>query len=259
MRIAALQTDLHWENRAANFQHIQNHINDLENIDLIILPEMFNSGFTMNPASIAEDYNGATLSWMKKLAKEKQANIIGSIAIKRDESFYNSLFWVQPNGQYFFYDKRHLFRMANEHKHYKNGTDLLIVNKNGFNFCPLVCYDLRFPVWSRNIDSDFSFKYDVLIYIANWPEARISAWVSLLQARAIENQAYVVGVNRIGIDGNNVKYCGESRIFNPKGERLDSFEKNKESVQFVQLNKEFLKEFRKKFPANLDADSFEVI
>lgn len=258
MRVAAIQTDLHWENCSANFQHIQQHISGLDNVDLIILPEMFNSGFTMNPISVAENEEGASLHWMKKIAREKKADIVGSIAIKRKHGYYNSLLWVQPNGQYHSYDKRHLFRMAQEHKQYNNGSELLIVKKGNLRFCPLICYDLRFPIWSRNINPDLSFKYEVLIYIANWPEARVNAWISLLQARAIENQAYVIGVNRIGKDGNNVNYSGESRVFNPKGERLDSFEKNKESVQIVKLDEVFINEFRKSFPANLDADSFQI-
>ena len=258
MRVAAIQTDLHWENGPANFQDLQQHIARLENVDLIILPEMFNSGFTMNPVSVAEQENGPSVHWMKKMAKEKNADIIGSIAIKRKDRYFNSLFWVQPNGHYYFYDKRHLFRMADEHKHYTNGNDLLIVTKEKLRFCPLICYDLRFPIWSRNINPDLSFRYDVLIYVANWPEPRVNAWISLLQARAIENQSYVIGLNRIGKDGNNVNYCGESRVFNPKGERLDSFEKNKESVQIVELDKLFVDEFRKKFPTNLDADSFQI-
>ena len=258
MRVAAIQTNLHWENGPANFQHIQQHIAGLENVELIILPEMFNSGFTMNPISVAENDKGLSIQWMRKIASEKNADIIGSIAIKRNNRYYNSLLWVQPNGHFYAYDKRHLFRMADEHKQYTQGNDLLIVEKRNLRFCPLICYDLRFPIWSRNTTPDLSFSYDVLIYIANWPEPRVNAWVSLLQARAIENQAYVIGVNRIGKDGNNVNYCGESRIFNPKGERLDSFEKNKESVQIVELDKLLIDEFRKNFPTNLDADSFEL-
>ena len=259
MLVAAVQTNLFWENSKKNFAHIEQLLKHTNNIDLIVLPEMFPSGFSMNPISISEPENGPTFKWMQALSREKKAVVIGSVAIRREKKFFNSLLWVTPDGKYNCYDKRHLFRMAGEHNYYEEGKELMLESVASFKCCPLICYDLRFPVWSRNIKKDQSFKYDVLIYIANWPSPRIDAWITLLKARAIENQAFVIGVNRVGVDGNNVDYCGESRIFDPKGDRMDKFESNQEQVEIVHLNKSFLEKYRKDFPVHLDADMFKII
>ena len=190
---------------------------------------------------------------------KKNAAIIGSIVVKEGENFYNRLFWVEPEREYQFYDKKHLFRMAGEHKYYSEGKERLIIKYKGFKICPMICYDLRFPVWSRNIDKDNHPVYDCLIYVANWPKPRTDAWVSLLKARAIENQAYVIGVNRVGVDGNGVKYSGESRVFDPKGNRLDQFSSDQEQVGVISLDKKELVDFRNKFPVSLDADRYKII
>ena len=259
MRLAAVQTNLFWEDAKANYKHIQQQLKAVSNVDLIVLPEMFPSGFSMNPSSISESENGPSLKWMQTLAKSKNAVVVGSVAVYRQNKYYNSLFWVSPNGEYSCYNKKHLFTMAGEHKHYSKGDNLLLTTISSFKCCPLICYDLRFPVWSRNINTDLSFKYDLLIYVANWPSVREDAWITLLKARAIENQCYVIGVNRVGKDGNGVIYSGESRIFGPKGERLDSFKANKEQVEIVELDRSVLEKFRLEFPANSDADNFEII
>lgn len=259
MRVAALQTDLHWENVSANHIALEQQIGSLKEVDLIVLPEMFSVGFTMNPSKVAEKIDGASFIWMQKMAKKTGATIVGSLPIVKNKKFYNTLMWVQPDGKYFSYNKRHLFRMAGEHKVFEKGDSLLVVTLKHFRCCPLICYDLRFPVWSRNIASDLSIRYDVLIYVANWPAPRSNAWTCLLKARAIENQCYVIGVNRIGVDGNGINYSGESRIFGPKGERIDEFEANKSSIQQVNLDFSYLANFREKFPVSKDADLFNLL
>jgi len=196
---------------------------------------------------------------MKELAVNKNAAVTGSVVVKEEGKFYNRLYWVCPEKEHQFYDKKHLFRMANENHYYTEGKKRLITEFRGFRICPMICYDLRFPVWSRNINDKRNTVYDCLIYVANWPKPRTDAWISLLKARAIENQSYVIGVNRVGQDDNQVNYEGGSCIFSPKGNRMDQFLTDHEQVEVVTLDKNELEEFRAKFPVNLDADHFRII
>lgn len=259
MQIAAVQTNIFWEDPVSNYKHLEKHLQTIKDVDIIILPEMFTTGFTMNSISVAEEENGITLNWMKNLSKEKNAAVTGSIVIKENGCFYNRLYWVEPEETCEVYDKKHLFRMAGEHQHYSEGKQRLIVNFRGVNICPMICYDLRFPVWSRNIDINNKPVYDCLIYVSNWPKPRTDAWISLLKARAIENQSYVIGVNRVGEDNNKVSYSGGSRIFDPKGNRLDQFILDQEQVEIISLDIKELEDFRNKFPVSLDADRYRII
>jgi predicted amidohydrolase len=260
LNISIIQTNLHWQNRAANLKHFERLIEQAEQGDLIILPEMFTSGFTMQASAVADQADGEILGWMKNMARAKQAVITGSIVIEENKKYYNRLLWVKPDGSFEHYNKRHLFRMANENEHYAEGKERLITSINEWRICPLICYDLRFPAWSRNINWSNHFErkhqYELLIYVANWPEKRSHAWKSLLVARAIENQCYVVGVNRIGSDGNEIAYSGNSMVINPLGEVISNTKAHQESVETLNLNLSELLNFRKSFPANEDADSF---
>jgi len=264
MKVTLIQTYLHWENREKNLSHFDALIDSIkEPTDLIILPEMFTTGFTMNPKQFAESDN-VTLEWLKQKSKQKNAVITGSVAVKENDNNFNRLFWVEPNQAYSTYDKRHLFRMAKEDENYTSGTKKIIKQINSWNICPLICYDLRFPVWSRNTfkkisDTECDAEYDVLIYIANWPEVRNYPWKQLLIARAIENQCYVVGVNRIGLDGNNFSHSGDSVVITPRGEIISKTKANEESIETIPLDKNYLTDFRKIFPVGLDADSFTII
>ena len=192
---------------------------------------------------------------MKEIAQKENAVIIGSLIIEEDHNYYNRLIWAQPDGVIYTYDKRHLFRMANEHEHFKTGNKRLIIEYKGWKICPLVCYDLRFPVWSRNSSEN---QYDLLIYIANWPGVRKAPWSKLLEARAIENQCYVVGVNRVGKDGKDISYTGNSAIINPKGEIISTIAENKNCSETVSLSLDDLNSFRKAFPVGMDADEFKI-
>jgi predicted amidohydrolase len=223
---------------------------------------MFTSGFTMQAIQVADVADGEVLQWMQSMAFKKEAVIIGSVVIEEEGKFYNRLLWVNPDGTFEHYNKKHLFRMANENEHYAEGKSRLITKLDDWRICPLVCYDLRFPAWSRNVNWSQNFErnhqYEVLIYVANWPERRSHAWKSLLVARAIENQCYVIGVNRIGIDGNEIPYAGDSMIINPLGEIISKTRANEESVESVSLNLKDLLDYRISFPANHDADEFEM-
>lgn len=259
MKLAIVQADLFWENPVENRAHLSKLIDEVE-ADVFVFPEMFVSGFTMNTESVAETMDGKTVQWAKDLAKNKNAVITGSIIIEEEGSYFNRMIWVEPNGKVVTYDKRHLFRMANEQNYFSSGKEKRIVEYKGVKFCLMVCYDLRFPVWSRNLESNNSNpEYDCLIYVANWPSVRSSAWKVLLQARAIENQCYVVGVNRVGVDGNEKLYSGDSRIFSPKGDRMDNIEPNKEMVNVVEIDLDSLERFRDKFPVMKDSDKFEIL
>ncbi|RAU84019.1 amidohydrolase [Pontibacter arcticus] len=254
LRITLVQTELHWQDAAANRQLLAEKLAEAApKTELIILPEMFTTGFSMNASALAEETAGTTLSWMRKQAGTYQAVVTGSIIVQENGHFYNRLLWVRPDGSYDKYDKRHLFRMAREQEVYRAGSERLVVELKGWKVCPMVCYDLRFPVWSRNSGN----AYDLLLYVANWPKARSLAWSTLLQARAIENIAYVAGVNRIGTDGNNHAYSGDSAIIHPKGHKL--LETSEAAgIHTITLSKKELTEFREVFPAHLDADAFEL-
>jgi predicted amidohydrolase len=256
LRVSLVQADLAWLDAAANRARLAERIQALAGAaDLIVLPEMFTTGFTMEPERWAEPASGPTVDWLRQLAKETNAAITGSVATRDGALYYNRLLWVTPDQVVRSYDKRHLFRMAREHEHYTSGTDRIIVDLNGWRICPLVCYDLRFPVWSRNGSGDRG--YDLLIYVANWPERRRYAWQSLLRARAIENLCYCVGVNRVGVDGVNIAYSGDSVALDYLGQSLTDPSEGP-FVQTVQLSYHALSDFRQRFPAHLDADAFDL-
>lgn len=259
MKVTIIQTNLFWEDKEKNIQHFNHLLNKInEPTDLIVLPEMFTTGFSMHPEKIAEEHLSLTFNWLTTKAKEKKAVIIGSVATKNNNQFYNRLHWIEPNGNSSFYDKRHLFRMAKEDEKYTPGKEKIIKQIDDMTIMPLICYDLRFPVWSRNFQNQKPI-YDVLVYVANWPEIRSYQWKQLLIARAIENQCFVIGVNRIGIDGNNVNHSGDSLIINPRGEIINKPKSNEESIETITLNKNYLNDFRKIFPVGLDADEFNII
>lgn len=255
LTITLIQTNLHWEDKKANLEMFANKIESIkEKTEVIFLPEMFNTGFSMKPEILAEDMNGETVQWMKKIAAERKIIITGSVMIKENNGYFNRLIWMLPNGEYGSYDKRHLFAYGNEHTHFSAGNKRLIASVKGWKINLQVCYDLRFPVWSRKVGEA---EYDLLIYVANWPEQRIHAWKTLLMARAIENQCYVVGVNRVGKDGNVIFHSGESMIVDPLGEIL-YHKKDEEDIFTCTLQKEKLHEVREKFPFWRDADSFNI-
>ncbi|MCJ8165489.1 amidohydrolase [Pontibacter sp. E15-1] len=255
LRVTIVQTPLHWQDAEANRAMFSEKLAAAApHTDLIVLPEMFTTGFSMEASSLAEVAAGPTLSWMQQEAQRHQAVLTGSVMVQENGQYYNRLYWVRPDGSYQTYNKRHLFRMAREHHTYAAGKERLVVDLKGWNVCPLVCYDLRFPVWSRNIGSG----YDLLLYVANWPQVRSLAWRTLLQARAIENVTYVVGVNRVGTDGNSHPYAGDSAIIHPKGHHLLETS-HTEGIHTLTLRKQELVDFREAFPAHLDADGFKLL
>ena len=305
LSVTLIQTDLYWENPTANLANLEEKIAQISTqTDLIILPEMFNSGFTMNAKAVAEPMNLTTFKWLRQQAKKANAVVMGSFIVKcstgipsrgvddtgkdsratledtgRDSraTYHNRLIWMRPDGSFEKYDKRHLFRMGNEHLTFTGGTERLIVELKGWKICPLICYDLRFPVWSRQgkgeeerkdieegnvhnsqfITHNSQLNYDLLIYIANWPSARSQVWDTLLQARAIENQSYCIGVNRVGNDGMGLNYSGNSAVIDFKGNQL-FYQKELEVIHNQILNYQKLIDFRTKFPAYLDADEFFI-
>lgn len=253
LRLALIQCDLHWEDPVANRATIEEGIWRLKSkADLILLPEMFTTGFTMNPEPVAELPGMDTFKWMRLMATQTGAVILGSYIIKEGGAFYNRLYAVYPNGESQHYDKRHLFGLAGEDGSYTSGHSRLILEVGGWRIMPLICYDLRFPVWSRQ---QCAYEYDLLVYIANWPEQRTHAWDTLLSARAIENQCYCAGVNRTGKDGVGTSYVGHSAIYNPLGKALNTDESN---FYEVVLSKPDLDSYRDKFPFQKDADKFKL-
>lgn len=263
LSVSYLQLDLVWENSEANLAQIEIELAKLDTeTDLLVLPEMFNTGFSMSSSKLAQSMDGVLVKAILKWSKHYGFAIIGSFICQEQQNYFNRLLFVQPNGKIEKYDKRHLFRMANETDYFSPGTDRLIVTYKGWKILPLVCYDLRFPVWSRNqfkVDNEKVIsEYDLMIYVANWPKARVSAWGKLLLARAIENQAYVIGVNRTGFDGNDIEYNGHSTVIDAKGEYLNEPFENV-GIQTTLLRKDRLEEFRAKFPVGMDADRFEFL
>ncbi len=256
LRVALVQTDLHWQDKTGNLALLEEKIWSLKNsCDLIVLPEMFPTGFSMESALLAEPMNLQVHKWMKQLAAQTGAVITGSAIISEGGNYYNRLLWVDPTGSTQTYNKRHLFRMANEDASFAPGEQLPVFELKGWKICPQICYDLRFPVWSRNQWKDGQAAYDLLFYVASWPAARVSAWDALLPARAIENLSYSIGVNRVGVDGNQIPYNGHSGVYNFKGEKmLDLGEQDQ--VQVISLDSKALEEYRSKFPAWKDADPF---
>ncbi|MEH6703869.1 MAG: amidohydrolase [Galbibacter orientalis] len=252
LNIAALQTTLIWENPEANRALLQDKIKLVnEETDVLFLPEMFTSGFTMNASLVAESMKGDSIEWLKNLASEKNMAIGGSLVIVENGNFYNRFVFVTPNGSVEYYDKRHTFTLAGEHEVYASGEKKLIINYKDWKICPQICYDLRFPVWARNVED-----YDVLVYVANWPKKRIKAWDVLLQARAIENMSYCMGVNRIALDGNGYEYTGHSAVYNPLGEEL-IHTKSDETI-YATLHKNEIDTYRNGLKFLNDRDQFTV-
>lgn len=256
--ITLIQTRLLWEDKAANRLMLQQKIESLpDKTHIVVLPEMFSTGFSMQPGLLAETMDGPTVQWMKDIASKHKLILTGSLIIKEGTDYFNRLIWMLPNGQYGVYDKRHRFAFAGEDQHYAAGNKRLIASVNGWKVNLQVCYDLRFPVWARQNASAGAPEYDLLINVANWPQRRSLAWKTLLQARAIENQCYVVGVNRVGEDGNGIYYSGDSMVIDPLGEIL-YHKADEEAICTITLQKTKLEEVRTKFPFWRDADSFRI-
>lgn len=251
--ISLLQTDIAWENKQANLEKYATIIRAFDNpSDIIVLPEMFSTGFTMNPGTMAESMEGITIEWMKQQSTSTGSVITGSIIIEENGKFYNRLIWMRSDGTYDYYDKKHLFTMAGEQNHYSSGNKRLLVEYKGWKICPMICYDLRFPVWIRNIED-----YDLLIFVANWPAVRSEQWEKLLYARAIENQCYVAGVNRVGYDFNHQYFNGPSLIINPLGKLLATKTDTETTITF-ELDYSILINIRSDMPFLADRDEFEI-
>jgi omega-amidase len=258
LKIALIQTDLYWKDKTANMAMLEEKLMNLSSqVDLIILPEMFNTGFTMDAHEVAEPMNFTTTKWMKQMAAETHAVVTGSLIIHDKGNYYNRLLWVLPDGNVDFYDKRHLFRMAQEDASFNMGRQRKIFECKGWKIMPQVCYDLRFPVWSRNLVREEVLEYDLIFYVASWPSPRVNAWDILLKARAVENLCFSIGVNRTGQDGNGVHYSGHSGAYDFKGETL-AFSEEKDEILMIELDLQSLMEYRMKFPAWKDSDQFDL-
>ena len=258
LNLSLVQANPQWHKIEANLGYYDKMFEGInENTDVIALPEMFSTGFTMESAKMAESMNGKTHTWMRLQAIKHDSVICGSIIIEEDSCYYNRFLWVEPNGKTLTYDKRHLFRMADENKSFTAGTEQLIISYHGWKIMPMICYDLRFPVWTRNYLDNDEFYYDVLLYAANWPLARMAVWQTLLKARAIENYAYSIGVNRIGIDEEGISYNGHTGAYAADGQNL-IIEDDWEGIKSIKLNYQTLADFRIKFPASKDADQFKI-
>jgi omega-amidase len=254
MKITIVQPGLIWENKIANFRNLERLIPPLkEKTDLVILPEMFNTGFSMNAGELSESPEAETFTWMKTTSRKGNFGLCGSYMVKDNGNFFNRWMFVSPEEKFWYYDKRHLFSMGEEDKFFSAGKERLVFTFRGVRISPFVCYDLRFPVWSRNRND-----YDLAVYSANWPEARRNVWNILLQARAIENQCFVAGSNIIGTDGNGINYCGNSSVVNPRGEIIAKASANEECSVSAEISIDELAEFRKKFPVLNDTDEFTI-
>ena len=255
LKISIVQTDIAWENKQENLRMLREKLHALRGTtEIVVLPEMFSTGFTMKSRELAEPVSGITVRILKELAADFQLALCGSFICSERSNYYNRAFFITPEGEEFYYDKRHLFRMGNEAEYFSSGNNKLIISYRGWNICLLVCYDLRFPVWSRNVNNE----YDLLIYVASWPQARRLAWDTLLCARALENMCYVCGVNRIGVDGNKLIYNGGSVVFSAKGEVLASVPDGEEGIETVSLSLISLQQLRDKFHVWKDADAFRL-
>jgi omega-amidase len=252
LKLSLIQADLKWESKEENLSAFEEKIKRIDRgTHVVILPEMFTTGFSMRPETL--------VTWMKRIAAEHKTIVTGSLIIEEDGNYFNRMIWMLPNGSYGYYNKRHLFAYAKEHEHYTPGTKRFIASVNGWRINLMVCYDLRFPVWARQHPKEGEdFEYDILVYVANWPENRVSAWKTLLQARAIENQSYVIGVNRVGIDGNNNFYTGDSSVFDPMGELMYQ-KSNEEDVFSFTLERSRLDEVRRQFQFWKDRDDFVIV
>ena len=255
LKIAIIQSNIVWHNAKQNCSLFSEKIASItEKVDVIVLPEMFSTGFTMNPLEVAETMNGETVKWMQETAFKLNSAICGSVVINEENKFYNRFIFVFPSGEIQCYNKRHLFTLAGEEKVYSKGEEKVIIKYNGWKICPQVCYDLRFPVFTRNVEN-----YDVLLYVANWPKPRVSAWDTLLKARAIENLSYTVGVNRVGVDNNNLDYVGHSAVYNCLGETISTTTEENEFIEVITLNKNHISETRNKLNFLNDNDSFKLL
>lgn len=263
LTITTIQTNLHWENKEANLRMLEDKLRNLEQpTEIVLLPEMFSTGFSMRPADLAETMEGETVHWMKEMSARYKIVLAGSVMIKEEEKFYNRFIWMLPNGQYGTYDKRHRFAFAGEDRFYSAGNKRTIASVKGWKINLQVCYDLRFPVWARqqlnnNEAGEPVAEFDILIYVANWPERRSHAWKTLLCARAIENQCYVFGVNRVGKDGNDIYHSGNTMVIDPLGEVLYHMA-DEEDIFTISLQKEHLENVRSKFPFWKDGDEFKI-
>lgn len=260
LKVTLVQADLAWENGDANRSHFEEMIRNVKDTDLILLPEMFATGFSMNAKPLAENMNGKSVNWMKNIAAEKNAAVAGSLIIEDGGFYFNRLIWASPDGSIQHYDKRHLFSLAEEERFYKQGNKKIFTEINEWKILPLICYDLRFPVWARQsppFTEMGKHPYDILIYIANWPEKRIYAWKHLLIARAIENQSFVIGLNRVGHDGNGINYPGQSCFIDPMGEVVEN-SGDTESVKTISISKSLISDIRSKFKFLDDRDEFEL-
>ena len=253
MIVSLIQSDIIWEDKNSNLKKYQEQIDKIESTELIVLPEMFTTGFSMSPKDISEKMNGETIQWMKQNAHKMNSAICGSIIIEESGKYFNRFIWINPDGSIHHYDKRHLFSYAGENDNYTPGDSKIIIEYKGWKICPMICYDLRFPVWSRN-----SEEYDLLIYVANWPSKRKFAWRSLLVARAIENQCYVIGVNRVGLDNSGNSHSGETSIINALGESL-YVKSHSEDLYTNGISKLELEKIRKQLPFLNDKDNFKIV
>ncbi len=261
LKIAFVQSDLYWNDTHANLLHFEKHLQALsEAVDLVVLPEMFNTGFLVEPQKMPATAAVQAVEWLRQQANTYQTVFCASLIVQDNGRYYNRLHWVQPNGNIHFYNKRHLFTYGNEDRYFDAGTNALVVQLKNWHIKPLICYDLRFPVWAKNNLQQGCYDYDMLIYIANWPASRMHAWRTLLQARAIENQVYVLGVNRVGADANGTMHSGSSLLISPKGDIISTeVNKGEESVQIHTLSYEILQQFRQDFPVGNDWDTFKVL
>ena len=254
LTVTIIQSYLHWEDRKANLKQFSEFLKQAPATSLMILPEMFNTAFVAEPHRVAERMDGPTVTWMRDAAAAGNFVVTGSLIIEEEGSYYNRLVWMRPDGSLQHYDKKHLFRMGGEHKDFTAGSGRNIIDLGGWKVCPLVCYDLRFPAWSRNSYDNGEYAYDLLVYVANWPEARAYAWKTLLAARAMENQAYVIGVNRVGKDGRGIDYSGDSRILDMTGRPVTELQKGAIRMVTEKLDATALQENRERFQVALDWD-----
>jgi predicted amidohydrolase len=254
LKVALVQTSLIWESPKENRAVLSEKIRGIKSdVDVIVLPEMFTSGFTMHPDAVAETMDGTTINWMKALAKDVDAAICASLVIREGANYYNRYVFVKPDASIVYYDKRHTFTLAGEDKVYKSGNENVLITYKGWKIRPLICYDLRFPVWARNIDN-----YDMLIYVANWPKPRVNAWDALLKARAIENMSYCIGVNRVGVDANDLEYSGHSNVYNGLGDAQIQLSNTQEGIAVTVLDKNHLTTIRENLRFLNDRDSFII-
>jgi len=254
LNLSLIQSNLFWEDLPANLSHFEKLISNIKDTDIILMPEMFNTAFCPKSNHLAESMDGKTINWMKEISKTKNCAIIGTLMIKAGENIFNRLVWISKNGTIYTYDKHHLFSLIKEERSISKGKKRLIVEVEGWKICPLICYDLRFPVFSRN-----DVEYDVLIYLANWPVKRIDAWDTLLKARSIENQCYTIGVNRVGEDGNEILFNGHSKVFDAFGKELFSATENKEEILQFEISLDDLKLKRRQMNFLQDRDNFSLL